>query len=50
MPILSDQKLMDLLEIGLDGVTVMIDPSLPPGHAEKYKVAFYANASGTLAA
>lgn len=38
---------VDLLDVGLDGVNVTIDPSLPWGHAEKYKVGFYPNAGGS---
>ena len=37
---------MDLLDIGLDGITMTIDPSLSFGHAEKYKIAFYPNMGG----
>ena len=39
-------KSIDLLDIGLDSITVTIDPSLPFGHAEKYKIAFYPNIGG----
>lgn len=46
LPILRHGKSMDLLDIGLDGITVTIDPSLPFGHAEKYKIAFYPNMGG----
>ena len=37
---------IDLLDIGLDGTTVTIDPSLEYGSPEKFKVAFYPNSGG----
>jgi len=47
LPILRrNEKTFDLFDIGLDGVTVTIDPSLPYGSPEKYKVAFYPNIGG----
>jgi hypothetical protein len=46
VPILRRNKSIDLFDIGLDGVTVTVDPSLPYGSPEKYKVAFYPNAGG----
>ena len=46
LPILRNGKSMDLLDIGLDGITVTIAPRLPFGHAEKYKIAFYPNMGG----
>jgi len=45
--ILRYNKNIDLLDIGLDGTTVTIDPSLPYGSPEKYKVAFYPNMGGS---
>ncbi len=50
LPILRHNKVMNLLDVGLDGITVTIDPSLPWGHAEKYKIAFYPNMGGADAA
>jgi len=47
LPILRHRKSADLLDIGLDGTTVTIDPSLPHGSPEKYKVAFYPNVGGS---
>ena len=47
IPILRHQKLMNILDIGMDGVTVTIDPTLPKGSPEKYKVAFYPNMGGS---
>ncbi len=41
VPILRRRKSMDLSETGINGVTVTVDPSLPYGSPEKYKVAFY---------
>ena len=46
VPILRHNKSIDLLDMGLDGVTVTIDPRLPFGSPEKYKVAFFPNAGG----
>jgi hypothetical protein len=46
VPILRHNKNMDLFDIGLDGATVSLDPSLPYGSPEKYKVAFYPNMGG----
>jgi hypothetical protein len=46
VPILKQKRSVDLVEIGLDGVIVTIDPSIPAGHPEKYKVAFYPNSGG----
>ena len=46
IPILREKKSRELVSIGLDGVTVSIDPRLPWGHAEKYKVALYPNRGG----
>ena len=46
VPILREKRSRGLVEIGLDGVTVSIDPAVPWGHAEKYKVAFYPNRGG----
>lgn len=46
VPILRRNKPVDLLDMGLDGVTVSIDPRLPFGSPEKYKVAFFPNAGG----
>ncbi len=46
IPILRKNKKVHLLDIGLDGVTVMIDPRHPYGHPEKYKVALYPNMGG----
>ncbi|MDP7105686.1 MAG: hypothetical protein QGH41_01335, partial [Roseibacillus sp.] len=47
VPILRHKKSMDLLDIGMDGVTVTIDPGVPTGSPEKYKVAFYPNMGGS---
>ena len=41
VPILRDNKLVDVLEIGIGGLTATIDPRLPHGSPEKHKVAFY---------
>lgn len=46
LPILRQNKKRDLLDLGVDGITVTIDPSLPFGHKEKYKIAFYPNMGG----
>ena len=46
VPVLRRKRAMDLLDIGLDGAVVTIDPSLPYGSPEKYKVAFYPNMGG----
>ncbi len=46
VPILRHNKSMDLVDLGLDGVTVSIDSHLPFGSPEKYKVAFFPNAGG----
>ena len=46
VPILREKRSRGLVEIGLDGVTVNIDPGIPWGHPEKYKVAFYPNRGG----
>jgi len=46
VPILRQNKTIDLPDIGADGITVTIDPSLPYGSPEKYKVAFYPNTGG----
>ena len=46
VPILNQNKNIDLLDIGLDGTTVTIDPNLEYGSPEKYKVAFYPNSGG----
>ena len=46
VPVIEDQKSYPLLDLGLDGVTVMIDPTLPIGHPEKYKVALFPNRGG----
>ena len=41
-----DDQFRDMVPTGLDGVTVMIDPSLPYGSPEKYKVAFFPRIGG----
>ena len=46
VPILNQNRSIDLLDIGLDGTTVTIDPNLEYGSPEKYKVAFYPNSGG----
>ena len=46
VPILNQKKSVDLLDIGIDGATVTIDPSLEFGSPEKFKVAFYPNSGG----
>ena len=46
VPILRRNESVDLLDIGLDGATVTIDPSLAFGSPEKFKVAFYPNSGG----
>ena len=50
LPILRQNKKRNLIDLGLDGITVTIDPSLPFGHHEKYKIAFYPNMGGKDAA
>jgi len=47
VPILRRNESIDLLDMGLDGVTVYIDPRLPFGSPEKYKVAFFPNYGGS---
>ena len=42
----SEDESVDLLDIGIDGATVTIDPSLEFGSPEKFKVAFYPNSGG----
>ena len=42
----GDDNYMDMVATGLDGVTVSIDPSLPYGSPEKYKVAFFPRVGG----
>jgi hypothetical protein len=42
----GDDNYMDMVATGLDGVTVTIDPSLPYGSPEKYKVAFFPREGG----
>ncbi|NIP93655.1 MAG: hypothetical protein GWO24_09430, partial [Akkermansiaceae bacterium] len=46
LPILQRNKSMNLLDLGLDGVTVSIDPTLPRGHPEKYKLGLFPNVGG----
>jgi hypothetical protein len=46
LPILRHRKSMNLLDLGLDGVTVTIDPRLPLGHAEKYRLGLFPNVGG----
>ncbi len=46
VPLAEDNQSHPLLDLGLDGVTVMIDPTLPAGAREKYKVAFFPNRGG----
>ena len=41
VPILQLNRSMNLSETGINGVTVTMDPSLPYGSPEKFKVAFY---------
>ena len=41
VPIMGDNSKRDIREVGMGGLTVTIDPSLPAGSPEKYKVAFY---------
>lgn len=47
VPILRHKTSMNLLDIGMDGASVTIDPTLPAGSREKYKVAFYPNMGGS---
>lgn len=47
VPSLRLKKSLDLLESGINGVTVMVDPTLPYGSLEKYKVAFYPMPGGS---
>ena len=46
VPILRDKKSVDLRKSGIGGTTVTIDPNLPYGSREKYKLAFYPNRGG----
>ena len=46
LPILRDGRDKNLLDHGLDGVTVTLDPRLPVGHAEKYKLGLFPNVGG----
>ncbi|MEM7232340.1 MAG: hypothetical protein AAF517_09210 [Planctomycetota bacterium] len=46
IPSLARKKSIPILDLGLDGVQVMIDPRLPFGSPEKFKVAFFPNIGG----
>ena len=46
LPILRDNESRELVDFGLDGVTVTIDPTLDWGHAEKFKVGLFPNVGG----
>lgn len=41
LALVGGKEARDLIDMGLDGVTVTIDPSLPYGSPEKHKVAFF---------
>ncbi len=46
LPILAENKSRELLDLGLDGVTVTIDPHVPYGSPEKYKLGLFPNVGG----
>ncbi len=37
----GEDRFDDMLDMGIDGITITVDPVLPYGHPEKYKCAFF---------
>jgi len=46
VPVLRARKSIDVRKTGIGGTSVSIDPSLPYGSPEKFKVAFFPNVGG----